>query len=76
MVQSGAARSRSTLAYKLSEAQQVHRDLAGRETTASTVMVPWTSGVITGSDLPVAPGRRDRASSSSTCSTISCQAAR
>ena len=40
VVQSGAVRIPVNRTYKLSEAQQVHRDLAGRETTGSTVMVP------------------------------------
>jgi NADPH2:quinone reductase len=40
VVQSGAVKIPVNRTYKLSEAQQVHRDLAGRETTGSTVMVP------------------------------------
>lgn len=40
VVQSGAVKIPVNRTYRLSEAQQVHRDLAGRETTGSTVMVP------------------------------------
>ena len=40
VVQSGAVKIPVNRTYKLAEAQQVHRDLAGRETTGSTVMVP------------------------------------
>ncbi|MDR7039027.1 NADPH2:quinone reductase [Methylobacterium sp. BE186] len=39
-VRSGAVRIPVNARYKLAEAQQVHRDLAGRETTGSTVMEP------------------------------------
>ncbi|MER2264295.1 quinone oxidoreductase family protein [Methylobacterium oxalidis] len=39
-VRSGAVRIPVNARYPLAEAQQVHRDLAGRETTGSTVMEP------------------------------------
>ncbi|GJE59130.1 quinone oxidoreductase family protein [Methylobacterium trifolii] len=40
VVGSGAVKIPVHAQYKLSDAQQVHRDLAGRETTGSTVMIP------------------------------------
>lgn len=40
VVASGAVKIPVHATQKLSEAQQVHRDLAGRKTTGSTVMVP------------------------------------
>lgn len=40
VVGSGAVKIAVTATYPLSEAQQVHRDLAGRETTGSIVMLP------------------------------------
>ena len=40
VVASGAVRIPVHARYKLADAQQVHRDLAGRETTGSTVMIP------------------------------------
>ncbi|MGU3537624.1 quinone oxidoreductase family protein [Methylobacterium sp. A54F] len=40
VVTQGAVKIPVNARYPLAEAQQVHRDLAGRETTGSTVMVP------------------------------------
>ncbi|WP_238298344.1 zinc-binding dehydrogenase, partial [Methylobacterium soli] len=40
VVRSGAVRIPVHARYRLAEAPQVHRDLAGRQTTGSTVMIP------------------------------------
>ena len=40
MVGDGAVKIAVNATYPLAEAQQVHRDLAGRETTGSIVMLP------------------------------------
>jgi len=40
VVRDGAVKIAVNATYPLAEAQQVHRDLAGRETTGSTVMLP------------------------------------
>ncbi len=40
VVRDGAVKIAVNATYPLAEAQQVHRDLAGRETTGSIVMLP------------------------------------